>query len=220
MKFYSSTFLSIILAFLVFLGVQGGPVEVTDDQGLQYHFSNIIRPVPEVLLDEFGEAIEEKKPEKVTVEVFTTFDCSECDRFAIDTFLPLREKYLEDESVEVKLFVVPDRESEAEYYSAVGIQCAAEQNSYWEMYRALHETPDPLNKREVDLNAQGLGLEIVPFRNCLNSGKYDEMIEADIAYAEGRGATTKPIVFIGGYVLLGNQPIENIEKIIKEALSP
>lgn len=216
-KLYSSSFLSLIIAFLVLLGINGEQVTVAPDPVVRPTFSTIINPLPQLLPAFEAEAY--TSPTSVDVEVFNTFECSECEHFAINTFIPLREKYLSNENVNIKHYVIPNLESEGEKYSAIGIKCAEEQGKYWELFQELHLETELLSRREVDLNGQEIELEVIPFRNCLKSEKYDETINSDILYAEEKSITSKPTILIGDYTLLGDQPIENIEKVINEILN-
>ena len=213
-KLYSSTFLSIIIAFLTLLGMQG-EVEIMKNQAIP-SFSNIIKPVPKII-SEFDTEVE-AEPIKlpIEIEVFYTFGCADCTGFNLNTVPALLEKYGEDENVDLKLYVVPNKENDEEYYSAVGLKCAAEYEKYWELHRELNLTTEPLSRREVDLLGQGLELPVTTFRNCLLSGKYDEEIDKAIYRANQKNVTKKPAILIGDYKLFGNQPIENIQKIINE----
>jgi len=207
---YSSTFLSLIIAFFVFLGMQGEAITIV--QNLEHSFSNIEKPLPKA-------PDSETDISPITVEVFYSFGCSGCSSFGLNTIPSLQEKYLEDEDVDLKLYITPASDDKGQYYSAVGVKCASEHGKYWEMYRKLHETTEPLSQRETDLLGQELELPLLEFRNCLKSGKYDEEIGKAIDYANQNGITEIPTILIDGYRLYGNQPIENIQKIINDIFS-
>ena len=209
---YSSAFLSIILAFFIFMGAKDYPILTPGNPG-GYSFSNIIEPAPKL----FSEA---SPPESVTIEVFETFGCKDCMNFSLGTYKELQEKYKDDARVELKRFTIPDLSNEGEVAATIGVECAAEGGKGEEMYEALHITSEPLSQREVDLIGQELGLPVIPFRACLKSDKYGAKIGEDIAYAEEKGITRKPTILIGDYVLYGNQPVENIERVIDRILNP
>jgi predicted DsbA family dithiol-disulfide isomerase len=100
------------------------------------------------------------------------------------------------------------------------MECAEEEGKKQEMYEALHVTTETLSQREVDLIGQELGLPVIAFRACLKSDKYGAKIGEAIAYAEEKGITRKPTILIGDTILYGNQPIENIERVIDKILNP
>jgi protein-disulfide isomerase len=204
---YSSSFLSLIIAFFMFLGIGGDNIVV--QKGQQHPlFSTILRPLP----NPPGTPV--KLP--TLVDVYYTFGCPGCASFGAYTIPALQEKYLESDNVELKFNIIPDTEDDGQYYAAVGVKCAAEQGKYWEMHRELNMTTESLGFREVDLIGQGFEFPIMEFRNCLKSGKYDEEIGAEIQKAAEKGVSTLPVIFIEGYELIGNQPVENIVKIISE----
>jgi protein-disulfide isomerase len=204
---YSSTFLSIIIAFFAFLGMQGDTITII--KNAEHSFSYLERPLP-------------KAPDSepialpITVDVFYSFGCPGCGSFGLNTVPALQEMYLEDQDVDLNFHITPLTDNDGEYYAAVGVKCAAEYGKYWEMHRKLHSTVEPLSSREVDLLGQELELPVMGFRNCLKSGKYDEDIGKAIDYAHQKGIAKLPTILIGDYKLYGNQPIENIVKIIDE----
>ncbi len=167
---YSSTFLSLIIAFFAFLGVQVETITII--QNIEHSFSNIEKPLPKA-------PDSETDISPITVEIFYSFGCSGCSSFGLNTIPALQEKYLEDEDVDLKLYITPVSDDKGQYYSAVGVKCASEYGKYWEMHNKIHSTPEPLSSREVDLLAQELELPVMEFRSCLKSGKYDEEIEGN-----------------------------------------
>ena len=205
---YSSTFLSIIIAFFAFLGLEGETIVLQD---LAHSFSNIEEPLPRA-----PDAGPVDLP--IAVEVFYSFGCYGCNDFGLSTVPLLQEKYLEDEKVDLKFYITPASDDEGQYYAAIGVKCAAEHGKYWEMHNKIHSSTEPLSSREIDLLGQELELPILEFRNCLKSGKYDEEIGKAIDYANQKEITRMPTILIDGYKLYGNQPVENIEKIVNEII--
>jgi protein-disulfide isomerase len=205
---YSSTFLSIIIVFLAFLGYNGQSV-VLSENAPEHLFSYIETPLPKAPGEEPVEL-------PITVDVFYSFGCPGCSDFGLNTIPALQKKYLEDKDIDLKFHIAPVQDDAGAYYSAVAVKCAAEYGKYWEMHKKLNETSDPLGQREADLLGQELGLPVSGFRNCLKSGKYDEDIGKVMDYAGQKGITKLPTILIGDYRLYGDQPIENIVKVIDE----
>lgn len=206
---YSSTFLTAILAFLALLGATGKPVVIVQNGSIPA-FQTIIEPI--------GPALPPTEHGKVKVEIFNTFGCLDCDLFGQGILPQMVEKYEESEEVELRLYLIPNRESEGELYASRGAHCASKHERFWDITYKLHEA-ELLSKREVDLIGQELNLPVVEFRNCLSSEEFDERIGQDISYAETRSIYQKPTILVNDTVLLGPQPIENIDRIIKKYLS-
>jgi protein-disulfide isomerase len=204
---YSSTFLSIIIAFFAFLGMQGEAITIVRD--IEHSFSYIEKPLPKA-----PDSESVKLP--ITVEVFYSFGCFGCDDFGLNTVPALQKMYLEDQDVDLNFHITPAPDNDGEYYAVVGLKCASEYGKYWEMHQKIHATTEPLSSREIDLLGQELGLPIMEFRNCLRSGKYDEDIGKAMDYASQKGITKMPTILIDDYKLYGNQPIENIERVINQ----
>jgi protein-disulfide isomerase len=208
MKFYSSSFISIVLAFLGFMGASGQAV-VLDAETEKPVFDNILKPVGSRLGPNAA-------GDPVSVRVFTGFGCKECTNFGLYTLPKLIEYYEEDSSVNVELVIVAG--SEDQKTAARGLYCSKEYDRYWEMFNELHKLED-LSSRQIDLTGQGLEFPVVPFRECLRGDSFDEQIASDSAYATGMGIAKLPTIVVNGTYLLGDQPIENIQRVIRLTLN-
>ena len=179
---------------------------------------NAITPSFQTIIEPLGPLPEPNNQEQVKVEVFNTFGCRTCDIFGQGILPQLVEKYSNNGRVNLHLYLVPDRESEAELYATRGAHCASKYERFWDLVFKMHESEE-LGKRAVDVLGQELNLPILGFRECISSDTFDEQIGLDIAYGEARGASPHPIIFVNDTVLLGSQPIENIERIISKYLN-
>ena len=133
----------------------------------------------------------------------------------------LRQRYERNDEVKFSVFMAPDPTNVAQMDAALGLFCAGgqatpvgEQNLYWEMYEALHNT-SPLDKRAVDLLAQGFKVDIIAFRKCLESEEALAKVQGDIAYAQQKQVMRMPTIFVNQYKLSTYQPIENIDRMIR-----
>ena len=127
-------------------------------------------------------------------------------------------KYREDANIDFRLYLVPDLGNEGELFAVRGAHCAAKYNRFWDMVVELHRS-DTLSKREVDITGQGLGLPVVEYRNCLDGSDNEEQIGKDLAYAQQKGISFKPTILVNGTVMIGAQPLENIDREIHKHLS-
>lgn len=206
---YSSTFLSLILAFLALMGKSGMPVVLVQD-GPAPSFQTIIEPIGPTLPPVAGE--------KIKVEVFNSFDCRACDLFGQNALPDLVKKYTDSQNVEVRLYLIPDKAKEGELFATRGALCAAKYDRFWDMVNKLYQT-EALSSREVDLIGQELGFPVKEFRDCIGSEEFDPKIDEDIAYSASRKIGQKPTILVNDTIMLGAQPIENIERIINKYLS-
>lgn len=206
---YSSTFLTAVLAFLALLGSTGTPVMLVQ---------NAPTPAFQTIIEPIGPALLPTEKSVVRLEIFNTFGCQACDLFGQGILPQLVEKYSKNDLVELYLYMIPNRENEGELYAARGAHCAAKYDLFWDLTSKLHEA-EALSKREVDMLGQELQLPIVEFRNCISSEEFDEQIGKDISYSETRQISQKPTILVNDTILLGPQPVENIDRIVNKYLN-
>ena len=206
---YSSSFLTVIFAFLMLMGQNNMSVNIVQD-GSRASFQTIIEPIGPVQADPDG---------RVKLEVFNTFGCQECDNFGLGTLPALQEKYANNDQVDFRLYIIPDTGNDGELFAARGAHCSARHERFWDMVTELHRL-DTLSQRETDLAGQTLNLPILEFRNCIKSDEFDQQIGEDISYAQQKGIRQKPTILVNGTMMLGQQPLENIDREINKYLKP
>jgi protein-disulfide isomerase len=97
--------------------------------------------------------------------------------------------------------------------AAEAARCAGEQGDYWALHDQLFTAQDSWAGQSdptpvfVDL-ATGLGLDGEAMQECLDSGRYTEAVEANLAEGRALGVTGTPTFFINGYPIPGAQPFE------------
>ena len=111
---------------------------------------------------------------------------------------------------------------------AEATECAAEQGKFWELTDKIFEvTPsnDGLDMDTLPDLARQVGVpNIQQFQSCLDSGKYTQAVEDDIADAQaagGRGTPYSVVLTADGKKLPinGAQPYESVKQTIEQALS-
>lgn len=197
---YSSSFFSIILAFGMFMGYHQQPFEVVQT-GKRIHFSNVILTEPSF------------PPDKIRIEVFDNFTCDHCSEFAKRTLPKIRDLKLEDRRIDLHLYFVPNINDESLFEKAMALKCAGDQNRYWNIHLAMHENKESFDIKKI---AKDLKMDINTFEQCMSEKKHQSGIEQDIQYASEKEITISPTILINQYKLVGNQPFENIQNIIKK----
>ena len=97
-------------------------------------------------------------------------------------------------------------------------QCAAEQGQFWEYHDVLFANARALAASDLQQYATDLGLDMIPFNSCLESGRHTNGVQADLASGQARGVSGTPAFFINGRLLSGAQPFSAFQKIIDEEL--
>lgn len=104
---------------------------------------------------------------------------------------------------------------EKSYVAAIAANCAGEQGKYWDFHDSLflrqdewvgegHESSDVNYTRQKMVEfAEGLGLNVTQFEQCLNSTEARKEVEADYSDAIHLGLSQAPTVFVNGLKIEG-----------------
>ncbi len=97
--------------------------------------------------------------------------------------------------------------------------CAGEQGKYWEMHDRMFADQRALEVPALKVSAAALGLSAAQFNQCLDSGKFADVIREDMAAGEKLGVNSTPTLYINGRPLIGAQPFEAFKQAIDEELA-
>jgi len=151
----------------------------------------------------------------VTIVAFSDFQCPYCAK-GRDVLEQVQARY----PTEVRLVF---RDFPLEFHdnamgAAQAARCAGEQEAFWAMHDTMFE-----NQRGLDLEglvAMGtkIGLDEAEFVACLDSGRHEEAVLADLDAGKKVGVSGTPAFFINGIMLEGAQPLESFAQIIEGEL--
>ncbi len=99
-----------------------------------------------------------------------------------------------------------------------GARCAGEQNKYWDMNKKLFSNQQAIKVDDVKKYAQDLKLNLDKFNQCLDSGKYAEVIKQNQEYGEKVGVSGTPAFFINGRMISGARPYASFKEIIDDEI--
>jgi len=164
----------------------------------------------------------------VTIIEFADFQCPFCGRHATVTGPQIDQQYIQTNKVRLGFwnfaFLGPESN-----WAAEAAECAAEQGKFWEYHDKLFnsqagENQGAFNKDNLKKFAEEIGLDAAAFNDCLDSGRYAQLIQDDSNAASALGVRSTPTFVINGQALLGAQPFEvfkqAIEKELAGAVSP
>ncbi len=163
---------------------------------------------------------------KVTIIEYSDFECPFCKRFH-PTMTRIIEEYPNDVRWVYRQFPLEQLHSKA-IKQAEATECAGEQGKFWELTDKIFEvTPsnDGLDMAELPTYARDVGVpNIARFQECLDSGKYAQHIQDDIADAQaagGRGTPYSVVITASGekLPLSGAQPYAAVKQLVDKALS-
>jgi protein-disulfide isomerase len=154
---------------------------------------------------------------KVTMILFSEFQCPFSGRFARDTFPQIKTDYIDTGKVKLvyRDFVVHSTSQKAQEAA----ECANEQGKFWEMHDLLYQNQGALETDDLKGYASQLGLNTESFDSCLDSGKYESEVQKDTEDGRNYGVTGTPTFFINGKKFVGAQAYEKFKAEIEEALA-
>lgn len=203
---YSSSFLSIILGFLIFMTQNGQPITRVENPKPP-SFSNI-------------KETEKNSPfNRVKIELFDNLTCNDCSDFVKNTLPKIRNLEQETETIDLRLYFIPDINDENYFMAALALKCAADQDAYWTMLDKIHDNKDDLNRKSFFQFAKELNLQAEALEECITEESHRASVEEDIKYASSSEITFLPALQINQYKLIGNQPFENIQQVINKAFA-
>jgi len=180
----------------------------------KYGAKVIIEP-PRIAVSVDDDAFKGPKDAPITIVEFSDFQCPYCARGeeSIDQVL---QKY--GDKVRVVFRDYPLSFHQNAEISAIGAECAEEQDKFWEMHAAMFANQQKLAAADLIETAAGLGLNKEEFKTCLESGKYKAEVQNDFQEGASYGVSGTPAFFINGVMLSGAQPPEAFYKIIDREL--
>lgn len=210
MRLYSSAFLSLALLFFSLLQTSHQSIEMKgpDEPGV---FKSIIKN------ESVTTTANKIKPE---ITVYTDFDCGPCRNYALGALSNLRKEYMDTEKIDLYIRTMSLSGSEWSLKTAKAAQCAANQNHFWEMHDALFADTNEEAKDRLEKLSKTIGLDENEFKKCMEDQAVQEEVLKEQKDALDQGIKELPYTKIDRYSLLGDQPYENIEWILRKFLIP
>lgn len=162
----------------------------------------------------------------VVVVEYSDYQCPFCWRHFQET-MPQLQTYIDAGQVRYVFKDYPIRRIHPEAQKAhEAARCAREQGgdeAYWQMHDLIFASQDEwaANPKSVDALKRLAGeadLDTAAFDACLDEGRYEAVVSADLAEGEGLGISGTPTFFINGQRLVGAQPFSVFQQAIEEAL--
>ncbi|MEM8860643.1 MAG: DsbA family protein, partial [Chloroflexota bacterium] len=160
----------------------------------------------------------------ITIIEFTDYQCPFCVRHFENTYPAIVSNYVETGIVKYVFKDFPlNFHPEADEASEAA-RCANDQDRFFDMHDVLFATQQEWSGNPDHMSlfigyAEELGLEMESFADCLNSGKYTDLVQAQLEEGFALGVTGTPTFFINGNIFVGAQPIQSFGKAIEAILS-
>ncbi len=172
----------------------------------------------------------------VTLIEFSDYECPFCKRHVEQVYPEIKKNYIDTGKVKMVFrdFVAVTAHNPLATTEAEAAQCAKDQggdNAYFayhdQIFAKTTSNGAGLAVSELPKIAQGLGLNVDQFNQCLSSRKFKGEVEKDMADAAAAGVTGTPSFFVGkstadgkitGKIIVGAQPYSAFQAAIEEAL--
>ena len=162
----------------------------------------------------------------ITIVEFADYQCPFCAQFNKETKDSIIENFVETGKAKFlyKDLIVNDGSDKASTLAAAASYCAAEQGMYWEYHDELFKNSKGENtgwvtKDNLKQFANNIRVpDLMKFSDCVDSGKYNEVVSENDAFARNIGLQSTPsFIFYNGttpVAIQGAQPYEAFEQII------
>lgn len=154
----------------------------------------------------------------VTIIEFSDFQCPYCKR-AEETLKQLLLAHPTDVRIIWKNEPLPFH-PRAEPAAELAYEARAQQGDvgFWKAHDRIFDYQPKLEDADLDTLATALGLNLDKVHAAIKTHKYKGIFDTDSAQADDFKATGTPHFFINGKRLVGAQPLEKFEAIIKDEL--
>jgi len=159
-----------------------------------------------------------KGPESapVTIVEFSDFECPYCGGL-YPTLKQVEKNYPQQVRIVYRQFPLANIHPHA-MKAAEASLCANEQKKFWEFHDSMFSNQSELSVPDLKQRAVDLKLDTQAFNQCLDSGRHNAAIQADIQEGARNGVSGTPALFINGRLLSGNQPYAEIRDVIEDEL--
>lgn len=154
----------------------------------------------------------------ITIIEFSDFECPYCRRWHEDVYSRLFEDYGGQVRLVYRDFPLYSIHPNA-IPAAEAANCANEQGAFWEFHDKLFGGELELSSKAYEQYAEELNLDMTDFKECVDTRKYRDEVQADYTYASQLGVNSTPTFFLNGIALVGAQPYEVFQQVIDKELA-
>ena len=181
-------------------------------------------PSSSLMLESYGSPSLGDPDAPLTMIEWGDYQCTFCYRFHQHTFDTLKSEYVQTGILRIVFRDFPLNGPDS-VLAAHAASCADEQGLYWQYHDTLYnnwggERTGWITEDALYGFASDVGLQSIPYTNCMESEKYINTIQSayDSSRLIGIDATPSFIIHNNSQAIkiTGNQPIETFHAVIKE----
>lgn len=156
------------------------------------------RPDPEVKGVEFGigdNTILGSESAKLIIVQFSDYSCHHCAFFTRGVFPEIVKNYVDTGKLRYVVIDFPLLANVPAFRAAEAAHCASDQGKFWQMHEEIMNDQKSLGA--VNSLAFNAGLDMNKFKECMESGKYSDLVMKNMALADKLGIPSVPGFIIG-----------------------
>jgi protein-disulfide isomerase len=154
----------------------------------------------------------------ITLVEFSDYQCPFCKRWNDETYQQLLAAYPGQIRMVYRQLPLTSLHPDA-MSAAVASMCAYDQGAFWQFHDKLFSDQYGLGRDAYVKYATDLELDTAAFKSCLDSGKFDDFIQKDMAFSLNLGVQSTPTFFINGLAVVGAQPLSVFKQVIDKELA-
>jgi len=135
------------------------------------------------------------------------------------------ERALQQFEGKVQLVLYPIAFSPTSAIATQAAWCAGEQGKFWEFHHMLYRRQELWNRLAMPLDllidfAKDLDLDTAALKSCVESGRMESRVKADMAYGEQLRVSSTPTMFINSNTdyIVGAQSESELVRLIRREL--
>lgn len=161
---------------------------------------------------------------KVEVSEYADYECPACRDFETVQFPTVRQQLIETGLVRWRYRDFPLNIHHQPRLAAHAAACANDQGKLWEMHAMIYQRqPDWAVKRDASGSfrdyAQGVGLDLAKYDECMTSARYAGRIEASLQEGLKLGVGSTPSFLIGNRLYAGSLPSDSLKALVQAQLA-
>lgn len=227
----------IISAVVLLKGNQSGNSANLGNNNVAQQNQGQNQPTGPVKVSVDDDAVLGDKNAPLTMIEFSDYECPFCKRHFTDVYPQIKKDYIDTGKLKLvyRDFIAVPSHNPLATSQAMAANCAKEQggdSAYFkyhdEIFKRTTSNGNGMSATELPKIAKDLGLNVASFQSCLDSNKYKDEVNKDIADASKAGVNGTPSFFVGkssqdgvidGTIIVGAQPYAAFKVIIDEMLS-
>ncbi len=151
-----------------------------------------------------------KNASLILIEI-SDYQCQFCSRYVRETFKSIKDSYVDTGEIRYAVIDNPLPMHRMAKKAAEASHCAYEQGMFWEMHNQLMIKQGSLS--DLPAIAEGVGLNIIQFKDCIDKNKYSEIIDGEMLIAGKLGFRGVPAFVIGEVIRDNPTTVRGISSI-------